>query len=103
MMTSAPPTNPDQSTPSAMSQQQAHSTARLGSWQYDPLRRVFSWDARCKEILGVSKDGATVVELMNWVHPDDADRVWVAINALLDPTQPRRYGNEFRVRRGDDD
>jgi len=102
-MSSAPPSEPDQSTPSAISPQHALSTARIGSWQYDPLRRVFSWDTRCKEILGVSENEATVVELMNWVHPDDAERIEVAFDALLDPAQPRRYGNEFRVRHGDDD
>jgi PAS domain-containing protein len=31
------------------------SAALLGSWQYDPTRRVFSWDAPAKEILGATE------------------------------------------------
>jgi PAS domain-containing protein len=47
--------------------QSALDAAKLGSWQYDPPRRVFSWDARSKEIFGVPEDGATVEEFMKWV------------------------------------
>jgi PAS domain-containing protein len=50
--------------------------AKLGSWQYDHHHRVFSWDARSKEIFGVPEDGAAVEEFMNWVHPDDVEKVW---------------------------
>src|SRR5262249_20411376 len=31
--------------------------AKLGSWQYDPLHRIFSWDARGKEIFAVAENG----------------------------------------------
>jgi PAS domain-containing protein len=72
--------------------------AKLGSWQYDPIRRVFSWDARSKEIFGVPEDGATVEEFMNWVHPDDVERVWVAYHRALDPAQPERSPTQFRLR-----
>ena len=75
--------------------------ARLGSWQYDPPRRVFSWDTRSKEIFGVAENEATVEEFMNRVHPDDAERVWAAYHAALDPAEPHRTATEFRVRRGD--
>jgi PAS domain S-box-containing protein len=75
--------------------------ARLGSWQYDPPRRVFSWDTRSKEIFGVAENEATLEEFMNRVHPDDAERVWAAYHAALDPAEPHRTATEFRVRRGD--
>jgi len=75
--------------------------ARLGSWQYDPSRRVFSWDTRSKEIFGVAENEATLEEFMNRVHPDDAERVWAAYHAALDPAEPHRTATEFRVRRGD--
>jgi PAS domain S-box-containing protein len=75
--------------------------AKLGSWQYDPLRRVFSWDARSKEIFGVPEDGATVEEFMNWVLSDDVGKVWVAYYRALDPAQPERSPTQFRLRRGD--
>jgi PAS domain S-box-containing protein len=81
--------------------QSALDAARLGSWHYDPLHRVFSWDARSKEIFGVTEDRATVEEFMNWVHPDDEEKVWAAYHRALDPAQPERSPTQFRLRRGD--
>jgi len=75
--------------------------ARLGSWHYDPIRRVVSWDARSKEILGTHENEATVEEVMTWVHPDDVERVWTAYNAALEPSEPKRSATEFRLRRAD--
>jgi PAS domain S-box-containing protein len=75
--------------------------AKLGSWQYDARRRVFSWDARSKEIFGVPEDGAIVEEFMNWVHPDDVEKVWAGYHSALDPAQPERSPTQFRLRRGD--
>jgi PAS domain S-box-containing protein len=80
--------------------QSALDAAQLGSWHYDPLHRVFSWDARSKEIFGVPQDGATVEEFMNWVHPDDVEGVWLACRRGLDPAQPERSPTQFRLRRG---
>jgi PAS domain S-box-containing protein len=81
--------------------QSALDAAKLGSWQYDPIHRVFSWDARSKEIFGVAEDGAPVEEFMNWVHPDDVERVWLAYHRALDPAQPERTPTQFRLRPGD--
>jgi PAS domain S-box-containing protein len=102
MMASVRITDPDQSAFPDISLQHALNAAQLGTWQCDAHRRVFSWDARCKEILGASANGATAEEFMNWVHPDDAGSVRAAFNASLDYAAPRPYGNEFRIiRRGD--
>jgi len=35
---------------------------------------------------------------MSWVHPDDAERVWAAFYAALDPAEPKRSTTEFRLR-----
>jgi len=80
--------------------QSALDAARLGSWRYDPSHRVFSWDARSKEIFGVPEDGATIEEFMNWVHPDDVEKVWAAYHRALDPSQPERSPTQFRLQRG---
>jgi two-component sensor histidine kinase len=37
---------------------------------------------------------------MNWVHPDDVERVWAAYRRALDPAQPERSPTQFRLRRG---
>jgi PAS domain S-box-containing protein len=97
-----PLTDPDQSAFPDISLQHALNAAQLGTWQCDAHRRVFSWDARCREILGASANVVTAEDFMNWVHPDDAGSVRAAFSASLDLAEPRLYGNEFRIiRRGD--
>jgi PAS domain S-box-containing protein len=79
--------------------QSALDAGKLGSWRYDHHRRVFSWDARFKEIFGVPEDGATVEEFMNWVHPGDEEKVRAAYHRVLDPAQPEQSQTQFRLRR----
>jgi PAS domain S-box-containing protein len=79
--------------------QSALDAAKLGSWQYDPVHRVFSLDGRGKEIFAGAENAATVEEFMNWVHPDDVERVWAAYHRALDPAQPERSPTQFRLRR----
>jgi PAS domain S-box-containing protein len=83
--------------------QLALDAAQLGWWQYDPLRRVLSGDARAIEIfdLDIAENGAALEELMKRVHPDDVDRFWAVREATLDPVDPKPYANEYRLRRRD--
>jgi PAS domain S-box-containing protein len=81
--------------------QLALNAAQLGSYQYDPRHRVFSGDERSQEIFDFAKNEAPIEEIMKLVHPDDAERVWAALEAALDPVDPRRSATEFRLRRGD--
>jgi PAS domain S-box-containing protein len=80
--------------------QLALDAAQLGWWQYDPLHRVFSADARSQEIFDVAKNEATLEEIIKLVHPDDVERVLAALEARLDPINPSRSATEFRLRRG---
>jgi PAS domain-containing protein len=77
------------------------SAALLGSWQYDPSRRIFSWDTHAKEIFRATENDTPLEEFMTWVHRGDVERVWAAHNAALDPTAPKRSATEFRIRRAD--
>ena len=79
--------------------QLALNAAQLGSWQYDPLTRMVTGDARCQEIFDVAKNVADIEEILKPVHPDDAERLWAAIEASLDPIDPKRSATEFRLRR----
>jgi two-component sensor histidine kinase len=56
-------------------------------------------DVRCREIFDVAKDSAPIEELLHPVHPDDAERLWAAIEGALDPVDPRRSVTEFRLQR----
>jgi two-component sensor histidine kinase len=56
-------------------------------------------DRRSKEIYDVAEDKTDIEEFTKRVHPDDVERVWAAMEAALDPTDPRPYAIEYRVRR----
>jgi PAS domain S-box-containing protein len=82
--------------------QLAFDATKLGRWQYDPIRRVGSGDARFKEILDVTTEEISIEALMSRVHPDDAERFWANRETALDPANPKPYvHHEYRVRRGD--
>ena len=63
--------------------------ARLGWGQYDPLHGTTWWDTRSKEMFEVAEDKTDIEEFTKRVHPDDVERVWAAIEAALDPIDPR--------------
>jgi PAS domain S-box-containing protein len=82
--------------------QLAFDATRLGWWQYDPHRRIVSVDARTKEIFDLTADKMPIDEVMERVHPDDAERFWANSEAALDPANPKPFvHHEFRVRRQD--
>jgi PAS domain S-box-containing protein len=82
--------------------QLALDAAQLGWWQYDPLNRVaWWWDRRVKEIFDVAEDKTEIEEFTKRVHSGDVERVWAAMEAALDPTDPKPYGIEYRVQRRD--
>jgi PAS domain S-box-containing protein len=79
--------------------QLAFDATRLGWWQYDPHRRIVSVDARTKEIFDLTADKIPIDEVMERVHPDDAEAFWANREAALDPANPKPYvHHEFRVR-----
>jgi PAS domain S-box-containing protein len=75
--------------------------AQLGWWEYDPVRRVFSWDERAQEICDYTSNELTIEEFLKRVHPDDLERFSAAREAALDPVNPKRYVNEYRIVRRD--
>jgi PAS domain S-box-containing protein len=79
----------------------ALNVAQLGSYLYDPRRRVFSGDPRCQEIFDFSTNEATIEEIMKLVHPDDVEIVQANLTAALDPVDPKRSATEFRLWRKD--
>ncbi len=79
--------------------QLALDAAQLGWWQYNPLTHVVSGDTRCQEIFEAANNEELIEELLNPVHPDDAERLWAAIKAALDPVDPKRSAAEFRLQR----
>jgi PAS domain S-box-containing protein len=78
----------------------ALNAALLGWWQYDPIRRLVSGDPRFREIFDVTADEIPIEQVMKRVHPDDVEMVQANLDAALDPVDPRRSANEFRLWRG---
>jgi PAS domain S-box-containing protein len=74
----------------------------LGSWQFDAVRRMFSGDARSKEIfdIDITQDEVPIEQVIGRLHRDDVDKVLHAIAEALDPVAPRRAVNQFRLLRG---
>lgn len=86
----------------AAQRQLALDAARLGWWQYDPLTQQVAHDARYAEIYGL--DGRTsrhVDEVHALLHPEDAPRLWAAVQAAVHPAEPRPYAVEYRINRPD--
>src|SRR5215510_3468218 len=75
--------------------------AKLGSWQYEPRRRVVMGDTRFKEIFDVTTDEMPIEDLKKLVHPDDVERFWADREASIDPADPKRSPHEYRIQRRD--
>jgi two-component sensor histidine kinase/PAS domain-containing protein len=83
--------------------QLALDATQLGWWQYDPLRRTGSGDARARQIFDfdIAENAPVIKELLKRVHPDDVERVRTAIAAALDPADPKPFAIEYRVQQRD--
>ncbi len=81
--------------------QLALDAAHMGWWSYDPQTRVATFDRRYKDIYGVTGDRDTIEELGKLLHPDDLPTALAAVQAALDPVNPRPYRAEYRVNRPD--
>jgi PAS domain S-box-containing protein len=81
--------------------QLALDAARLGWWQYDPVRRAVSGDQRFTQIFDVAAGMTPIEEIMTRVHQDYREMGWAALEAALDPVDPKRSATEFPLRRRD--
>ncbi|MEW6672841.1 MAG: transporter substrate-binding domain-containing protein [Thermodesulfobacteriota bacterium] len=82
--------------------QLALDAATLGWWRYDPVTKISSYDERYKEIFGISGSQRPNEEILKILHPDDLPHVWAAVEAALDPNDPRPYAAEYRINRLND-
>ncbi len=83
--------------------QLAFDATQLGWWHYDPLRHVFSGDARANEIFDIANDRVVAVDEVgtNRVRADDMERVRAAFEAAVDPADPKPLAIEYRIQRRD--
>ena len=86
----------------AQQRQLALNAARLGWWHYSPMSRIASYDERYREIFGIEGFEKPNDEILNNIlHPEDLPTVWAAVEAALDPIDPKPYSPVFRIIRPD--
>src|ERR1700722_11599305 len=69
----------------------------MGWWHYDPMTRIAKYDARYREIFGVTGNQRPNEEILARLHPEDLPRVWAAVEAALDPVNPKPFSTEYRI------
>ncbi|MFC0676702.1 PAS domain S-box protein [Lysobacter korlensis] len=86
----------------AAQRQLALDAARLGWWQYDLATGLVTHDARYAEIYGLEGPGPRRAEEIGaLLHPEDAPRLWAAVEAAVHPVEPQPYAVQFRINRPD--
>ncbi len=86
----------------AAQRQLALDAARLGWWQFSPATGLVTHDQRYADIYGLK--GCTprsMDEISQLLHPEDAARVWAAVEAAVHLAHPKPYVVEYRVNRPD--
>jgi PAS domain S-box-containing protein len=76
--------------------------AHMGWWHYDPAAGIAKWDDKYREIFGVTaNEGSDDKILADIIFPDDQAALRSKFEAALNPTDPKPYAAEYRVRRPD--
>ncbi|MXV51322.1 PAS domain-containing protein [Pedobacter sp. HMF7647] len=72
--------------------------ADIGTWDLDIKTRVVTWNERCKQLYGYSKDDNVGYEsVLALTHPDDEESVRTAVNNALDFASGGVYDIQFRT------
>ena len=78
-------------------------SAQLGMHVWDPVHDLLHWDARVRELWGVSADEPVDYRLfLAGVHPDDRERVDAAARRALEQASGGLFIEEYRVIGRDD-
>jgi PAS domain S-box-containing protein len=77
----------------------ATEAAEIGTWDYDPASGELRWDARCKQLFGLSPEASVTYEdsFLAGLHPDDRQRADEAVQRAIDPQGLGRYDIEYRT------
>lgn len=78
----------------------ATEAACLGIWDLNVQTGELHWSDLTKKIFGVTTPGAiTLADFTERVHPEDRERVTLAVNGALAPDGPGEYDIEYRILR----
>jgi PAS domain S-box-containing protein len=75
----------------------------IGIWEWDVPTGVLTWNARNRELLGVTPDQSLMIQdYLGQVHPDDLEAVRAVYRAVADRPHGGELVFEFRARPGPD-
>ncbi|MFL6450617.1 MAG: PAS domain S-box protein [Bryobacteraceae bacterium] len=76
----------------------AVASAKMGTWDYNPVTKTGRWDAQCKRSFGLPPaSSVTFGDFARSIHPDDRGRVADSVRQALDPKGDGRFAAEFRT------
>ncbi|GAB4028877.1 PAS domain-containing protein [Spirosoma koreense] len=77
--------------------------AGLGVWELDPRTNQVIWDDRCRQLFGLAANNQLPYEqAIQYIHPEDRDRVNQAVQWALDPLSRGVYDQTYRTLGADD-
>jgi two-component system CheB/CheR fusion protein len=86
----------------AAQHQLALDSASMGWWHLDPLTTIVNTDNRFKELFGLTSGEFSLDDfLYKMLDPKDLPGVRARIEAALDPSDPKPYAIDYRIRRPD--
>ncbi|QJD79571.1 PAS domain-containing sensor histidine kinase [Spirosoma rhododendri] len=72
--------------------------AGLGVWDFDPVSGLVNWDKRSQALYGIAETNFIPYEqAIQYIHPDDMQRVNAAVEQSLDPQSDGIYDQTYRT------
>ena len=76
----------------------ALSSAKVGTWDLDPINNHVEWDERCKVLFGFMGNSDVVYEqVLSCIHPDDKFRVHEAVTNAIQFQSDGAYDIKYRT------
>ena len=73
-------------------------SAELGTWDFNPLTTVLSWDNQCKAMFGLPPTAEITWDVfLSGLHPDDRERTRQVVLQSFDPKGGGDYDIEYRT------
>lgn len=72
--------------------------SELGTFDFDPKSGKLEWDARCKELFGLTPEAEVDYQIfMARLHPDDREQVKALVERTFDPAGDGVFDLEYRT------
>ncbi len=73
-------------------------SARIGTWDYNPVTGALEWSDRCKAVFGLPPDAEVNYDtFLAGLHPEDRERVHEIVQRALNPASGGEYDVEYRI------